>query len=69
MNTLLEYDHLLKFLVVGDSKVGKTSFLARFVENTFQEKTDEVNVLFFLFRCKLILKIVQSPKIQRTPFF
>lgn len=32
-----QYDHLFKILLVGDSGVGKSSILLRFVEDSFQE--------------------------------
>jgi Ras-related protein Rab-27A len=34
----IDYDFLLKFLTLGDSGVGKTSFLHQFTDNEFSNK-------------------------------
>ena len=34
------YDHLLKIVFVGDAKVGKSKFLARYVDDDYQEDYD-----------------------------
>ena len=37
MNIQSTYDHILKIIIVGDSGVGKSNFLFRFVENRFSQ--------------------------------
>lgn len=34
----IDYDYLIKFLALGDSGVGKTSFLYQFTDNEFSNK-------------------------------
>jgi Ras-related protein Rab-18 len=42
------YDHLVKILLVGDSGVGKSSLLARFISDSFDEQGPTVGVDFKL---------------------
>jgi GTPase SAR1 family protein len=37
MSTNQEYDYLFKLLLIGNSSVGKSSLLFRFVENTWDD--------------------------------
>ena len=37
MNSYKEYEYLIKILIVGDSTVGKTNFIKKYVENKFNE--------------------------------
>ena len=42
-----DYDYLFKILLVGDTTVGKSSLLIRFIENTYQdEMTSTIGVDF-----------------------
>ena len=34
----MDYDYLFKFLVLGNSGVGKTSFLYQFIDGTFSNR-------------------------------
>ena len=38
---------ILKIIIIGDSEVGKTALITRFIENTFQKKY--LPVFFFFF--------------------
>lgn len=38
MNQNTDYDYLIKFLTLGDSGVGKTSFLHQYTDGKFQSK-------------------------------
>lgn len=46
--TSASYDHLVKILLVGDSGVGKSSLLMRFIEDAFEEVSPTVGVDFKL---------------------
>ena len=35
---MMDYDYLIKFLALGNSGVGKTSFLHRYTEHTFNPR-------------------------------
>ena len=37
MDTELEYDYIIKLLIVGDSSVGKTNFISVFIEKEFNQ--------------------------------
>lgn len=38
MNQVTDYDYLIKFLTLGDSGVGKTSFLHQYTDGKFESK-------------------------------
>lgn len=38
MNQATDYDYLIKFLALGDSGVGKTSFLHQYTDGKFESK-------------------------------
>lgn len=38
MSNITDYDFLIKFLILGDSGVGKTSFLHQYTDGRFESK-------------------------------
>lgn len=38
-----DYDHLFKLVLIGDTGVGKSSILLRFIENSFSDSTAIAN--------------------------
>lgn len=55
------YDHLVKILLVGDSGVGKSSLLMRFIEDSFEEVSPTVGVDF-----KLKMMTVDGKRLKLT---
>lgn len=61
----MDYDYLIKFLTLGDSGVGKTSFLYRYTDGIFNSKFITtvgidfrqkriVNIYFFIIQVLLV---------------
>lgn len=40
-----EYDHSIKLLLIGDDKVGKSSFIKRFMEDKFSNEPIDIKNL------------------------
>lgn len=58
----IDYDYLIKFLTLGDSGVGKTSFLYQFTDNEFSNKF--ISTVGIDFREKRI--VYRSPSSKRS---
>lgn len=52
----MEYDYLIKFLAVGDSGVGKTSFLYQYTDGTFNSRF--ISTVGIDFREKTVVRII-----------
>ncbi|RMZ97134.1 ras-related Rab-27A [Brachionus plicatilis] len=61
-SNLMEYDYLIKFLALGDSGVGKTSFLYQYTDNQFNSKF--ISTVGIDFREKRV--VYKSPLNGRT---
>ena len=48
MNKIKDYDYIVKVVILGDSGVGKTSVLDRFIDNKF--KTEHMPTLGYDFK-------------------
>ena len=59
---LVRYDLLFKVVLLGDARVGKTSLLKRFVENTFT--SDYINTIGVDFKTKLVSLKEKTIKLQ-----
>ncbi|KAH9369039.1 hypothetical protein HPB48_002615 [Haemaphysalis longicornis] len=53
-----DYDYLIKFLALGDSGVGKTSFLYQYTNSTFNSKF--ISTVGIDFREKRIVRLFPS---------
>lgn len=62
VSNLMEYDYLIKFLALGDSGVGKTSFLYQYTDNQFNSKF--ISTVGIDFREKRV--VYKSPSNGRT---
>ena len=52
MNNESNFDNTIKLLLIGDSSVGKTNFIFRFVDNRFQ--TVHLTTIGFDFKSKIV---------------
>ena len=57
-----DWDYLIKFLIIGDSAVGKTAMLLRYTDNVFGE--DYLATIGVDFKVKKITKNDKKLKIQ-----
>lgn len=57
----IEFDHLFKLLLIGDSGVGKSSLLLRFTSDTFDDLSPTIGVDF-----KLKLMTLKGKKLKLT---
>lgn len=61
-----EYDYLIKFLALGDSGVGKTSFLYQYTDGKFNSKF--ITTVGIDFREKRVVSSVRLGKTILDPF-
>ena len=60
MNVQCEYETIIKLLLIGNSGVGKTNFIFRYVENSYT--TAHLSTVGFDFKSKL----TKLPKSKKT---
>jgi len=64
------YDYLIKFLIIGDSGVGKSSFLLRFAEDSFtQSYIATIGVDFKIKTININDKLVKVSLLLKTKIF
>ena len=61
------YDTLMKFLLIGDSSVGKTAMLLRYVDDLF--KDDFLSTVGVDFRVKMVERNNRKIKVQIVCLF
>lgn len=63
-NLQMEYDYLIKFLALGDSGVGKTSFLYQYTDGNFNSRF--ISTVGIDFREKRLVSIWNEPLMLYT---
>lgn len=58
-----DYDYLIKFLALGDSGVGKTSFLYQYTDGKFNSKF--ITTVGIDFREKRVVRLVSFNKVEQ----
>lgn len=64
----IKYDYLVKFLIVGDKGVGKTSLILKYVENTFLEEPPSTIVDNHVHKLSLINDAVIKGQFWDVPY-
>lgn len=62
MSNITDYDFLIKFLILGDSGVGKTSFLHQYTDGKFQSRF--ISTVGIDFKEKRIVSFVFIPSLS-----
>jgi small GTP-binding protein len=62
MSEARDWDYLIKFLIIGDSAVGKTAMLLRYTDNTFTD--DFISTIGVDFKVKKMERNGKKLKIQ-----
>ena len=64
MATNVDYDYLFKFLALGDSSVGKTSFLYQYTDGQHQSKF--ISTVGIDFREKRVVRLIYPESFRST---